>query len=131
MRIQKVLAMFLIIFLLAGCGLETKTLPQFYEKDLSDISKIVIFDGNTGYKKTIQDKKIIGAFTSDIEKIKFIPQENQEQRDGFNYSITMFQGDEETFQFVLNQVNGNYYHTEPDIYPIVDDFYTNLDIEEQ
>ncbi|KYG32572.1 hypothetical protein [Bacillus gaemokensis] len=40
--------------------------------------------------------------------------------------FTLFQDDEETFQFGLAQVNGNYYYTEPDIHPIVDDCYKNL-----
>lgn len=131
MKIQKVWSMFLIIFLLTSCGLETKTLQQFYEKDLIDVSKIVISDGNTGSKITIQDKKIIQGFLSDIEEIKFIPDENQEPRDGFNYSITLFQDGEETFQFGLTYVNGNYYHTNPDIYPIVDELYTNFDEKEK
>jgi hypothetical protein len=131
MKLQMILAMFLTFSFLTGCGLETKTLPQFYEKDLRDVSKLVIFDGNTGYKKIIQDKKIIQGFLSDIEEIKFIPDENQEPRDGFSYSITLFQDGEDTFQFGLTYVNGNYYHTEPNIEPIVDEFYTNLDVKEE
>jgi len=131
MKIQKVLAMFMIIFLFTGCGLETKTLPQFYEKDLSDVSKIVILDGNTGQKKTIQDQKIIEGLLSDIEDIKFIPDENQEPRDGFNYSITLFQDGEETFGFGLTSVNGHYYHTEPDIYPIIDELYNSFKKKEE
>ncbi|GGB44463.1 hypothetical protein [Fictibacillus barbaricus] len=122
---------FFLIFLKTGCGLETKTLPQFYEKDLADVSKIVIVDGNTGYKKTITDNIIIEDFLGDIKDIKFILDENQKARDGFIYSITLFQDDEETFQFGLTQVNDYYYHTEPDIYPIVDEFYTDLNNKEE
>lgn len=127
MNIQKLwVPLFLFFSLFAGCSLETKTLSEFYEKDLADVTKIVIFDGNTGYKKTMTDNIVIEDFLGDIKDIKFIPDENQEARDGFNYSITLFQEDEETFQFGLTQVNDHYYHTKPDIYPIVDDFYTNL-----
>ncbi|MEH7355449.1 hypothetical protein V7150_18020 [Neobacillus drentensis] len=92
---------------------------------------MVIFDGNSGYKKTVEDKKVIDNFLNKIKDIKFIPDENQELRDGFNYSITLFQDDEETFKFGLTQVNDHYYHTEPDIYPIVDDFYKNLNVQEK
>ncbi len=36
-----------------------------------------------------------------------------------------------TFSFSLNEVNDNYYYTEPDIHPIVDEFYKNLDVQEE
>lgn len=112
--------------LLIGCGLEMKTLSQLYEGDLNKVTKLVIFDGNTGYKKTVEDKQVIDDFLGEINDTKFIPEENQEQRDGFNYSITLFQDEEKTFQFGLTQVDGHYYHTEPDLFPVVDKFYKNL-----
>ncbi|MGP4040993.1 hypothetical protein ACTWP4_14010 [Gracilibacillus sp. D59] len=125
---------FIIVFsfvILTGCGLEKKTLTQFYDGDINKVSKVIIFDGNTGYKKTIKDNKIIESFLNEIKDIKFIPDEKQEPRDGFNYSITLYEDEKETFQFGLTQVNDHYYHTEPEIFPIVDNFYTNLDIKEE
>ena len=118
-------------FTLAGCGLETKTLPQFYEKDLGDVTKIIIVDGTTGYKKTVTEKEAIKEFLNEIRDIKFIPEKNQEKREGWRYSITLFQDDAQTFQFGLFEVNENYYYTEPDIYPIVDDFYEHLEVQEE
>lgn len=119
---------FLILLILVGCGgLETKTIPDFYEKNLGDVSQITIFDGNTGYEKVVTDKSVIEDFLRNIEGIKFIPDENQEARDGFNYSITFFEGAKETFQFSLTKVGEHYYHTEPNSHPIVDDFYESLD----
>lgn len=132
MNTQILLIPLLLFFsLLAGCGLETKTLPDFYEKNLDDITKIQILDGSTGYKKVIRDKKIIDEFLGEIKEIRFIPEENQEDRNGFRYSIAFFQGDEKTFSFSLNKVKENYYFTEPDIHPIVDDFYKNLEVQEE
>jgi hypothetical protein len=116
---------------LTGCGLETKTLAQFYDGDLRKVTKVEIFDGNTGYSKTIENKKVIDHFLDDIKDIKFIPDENQAPRDGFNYAISLYQNGEENFEFGLTQVNDHYYHTEPDILPIVDDFYTNIEIKEE
>ncbi|WP_245975306.1 hypothetical protein [Oceanobacillus chungangensis] len=66
MKTQKVVALLLFISLLTGCSLETKTLQEFYEKDFDHVNKIVIFDGNTGYKKTITDNKNIEDFLSEI-----------------------------------------------------------------
>ncbi|WP_391117235.1 hypothetical protein [Psychrobacillus sp. L3] len=122
---------FFIMFTLVGCALKTETLPEFYEKDLDDVTKIVIVDGSTGYKKIMIDKVIIQEFLSEIKDINFIPEENQEQREGWRYSITLFQDDEQTFQFGITHVNKNYYYTEPDMLPIVDKFYENLDVQEE
>ena len=68
---------------------------------------------------------------SKIKDVQFIPEENQEDRTGFLYFITLYQDEEMTFIFTLNEVNDYYYYTEPDIYPIVDSFYKNLKVEEE
>ncbi|WP_046173593.1 hypothetical protein [Domibacillus indicus] len=111
--------------------METKILSQFYEKNLEEVTKIVIIDGNTGYSKTITDKTIIESFLDDIKDIKFIPDENQEDRSGFNYGIAFYWDEEVTFSFSLTRIGDHYYHTAPDIYPIVDSFYLNLPGEEK
>ncbi|MGM9949442.1 MAG: hypothetical protein ACI33P_04920 [Lysinibacillus sp.] len=121
----------LFVFLLVivtGCSLETTTLPQFYEEDVKNVSKIVILDGSTGAQKTIEDKKAIDDFLNSIKDIQFIPDENQEPRDGFTYAITLHQDGKNPFTFGPTYVNDHYYHTEPDILPIIDDFYTNLEL---
>jgi hypothetical protein len=133
MRFQKRMIILLLFLVLAGCSLETKKLPEFYEKDLENITKIELFDGSTGYKKVITDKNVIDDFLGKISDIKFIPEENQEDREGFRYSITLFQDEDEekTFSFTLNEVNDDYYYTEPDIHPIVDEFYKSLEVNEE
>ena len=132
MNTQKLLiSLFFFFSFLTGCGLETQTLPEFYEKEFDDVTEIQILDGSTGYKKVINDKRVVDDFLSDIKDIKFIPEENQEDRSGFRYGIGLYQDEEITFSFTLNEVNGNYYYTEPDIHPIVDDFYKSLEIEEE
>ena len=120
-----------ILLLLSGCGLETKTLEEFYGKDLNDVSKIRIVDGSTGNEVTTTDIEKIKDFIIEIKSIKFVPEDNQEKRDGFRYSVIFFENDEQTFQFGPTQINGNYYHTEPDIHPIVDDFFTTIELEEK
>ncbi|WP_088072704.1 hypothetical protein [Gottfriedia luciferensis] len=130
MKIKPQLLSLFLLTLLVGCGLETKTLTDFYKKDLDDVTKIVILDGSSGQKKTIKDKKLIDKFLTKIKDIKFIPEKNQEKRVGFRYLITLFQDNVKTFQFELTQVNENYYYTEPDIYPIVDDFYKKIDVKD-
>lgn len=125
------LTLVLFIALLTGCGLETKTFTEFYKNDLEDVTKIQVQDGSTGYSKITTDKKVIGEFLSEIKDVQFIPEENQEDREGFLYFITLYENDEMTFIFTENEVTDYYYYTEPDIYPIVDSFYKNLKVEEE
>jgi hypothetical protein len=134
---KKLVGILFVVMMLVGCSnvgtnsLETKTLTQFYKKDLQNVSKIVIVDGSTGYKKTIDENTVIEDFLDEIKDIKFIPEDNQEGKVGWRYSITLSQDDEYTFQFGLTQVNDHYYLTEPDIYPIVDNFYKTVDVQEE
>lgn len=126
--------LFVLSCLLVACSQagseDEKTLPELYERNLKDVTKITILDGTTGSKKTITDKTVIQGFINDIKDIKFILDENQEDKVGFRYSITLFQDEEEPFSFSLTHVDGRYYHTKPDIFPIVDDFYKNLPLKE-
>lgn len=102
------------------------TLTEFYKGDLADVSRIEIVDGNTGFGKEVTEKEEINLFLNDIKDTKFIPEENQEQRDGFNYSISLYKNNEETFQFGPTYVNGNYYYTEPDIHSIFEQLYESI-----
>jgi hypothetical protein len=121
---------FIMLLNLAGCGLETKTLSEFYGRDLDRVTKIVILDGSTGYKKTINDSKVIDEFINEIKDIKFIPEDNQEKRDGYRYAITLFEKGEKTFQFTPIEIDDHYYHTEPDIHHILDSFYMRQEVKE-
>ena len=113
----------LLIFTIAGCSLETKTLTEFYPKNLEDVTQIIIVDGRTGKEKTLANKESMKEFLKEIEHIKFIPEENQEDREGWLYSIKLYSGKELLLQFGPTEMNGNYYYTEPDINPIIADFY--------
>ena len=125
------LTLFFFFSLLAGCGLEAKTLSEFYGKEFEDVTKIEILNGSTGYKKIVTDKKVINDFLSELKDIQFIPDDNQDERVGFLYSNTLFQGENITFSFSPNEIDDHYYYTEPDINPIIDSFYENLKVAEE
>ncbi|MCM3005426.1 hypothetical protein [Priestia koreensis] len=110
--------------------LETKTLSQFYPKGFDHVSKIAILNGSSGAKKTTTDKQSIVPFINSIKDIPFIPDENQERRVGFRYNVTFYNDKKSIFSFSMTNVDGHYYHTEPDLYPIVDTFYKQLNVEE-
>ncbi|MFT4416576.1 hypothetical protein ACLM5H_22180 [Fredinandcohnia humi] len=120
-----------LFVLLVGCGLEAKTLSEFYEDDIEKVDKIVIFDGSTGYRKTLENQDDVKDFLERIKDIDFIPEENQEDRSGFRYSITFYENGKQTFSCTLNQIGKHYYYTEPDMFGIVDEFYKTIPIQEE
>ena len=100
-----------------GCSptkpLETQTLPQLYDNNLNNIT---------------EEKKGIDDFLNSIKDIQRIPDENQGPKSGFHYAITLYQDGEDSFTFGPTHVNDHYYDTEPNMLPIMDDFYRNLEV---
>ena len=130
---KRCLALMLIVgCLLAACNAKTaktQSLEAFYtEEGIENIDKVAILDGSTGYTKTLTDIEQINEFLALIKDIEFSPQDNQEERYGFLYSVTLYDR-EEQFNFSLNQIDDVYYDTEPYIYPIVDGYYKAVEIE--
>ena len=129
MKLRVVLVL-IVSCLLTACSAKTQSLEAFYTEDgIEDVDKIIIVDGSNGYIKTLKDVEQIKEFLTLVKDIQFAPQDNQEKRDGFSYSITLYDG-EAQFKFSLNQIGNTYYNTEPDIYPIVDGYYKRLEIDE-
>lgn len=119
-------------FLLSGCSdAKTQTLEMFLnDADIQTIDKVILVDGSTGYSKTMTDSQQIDEFIALIKDILYTPQKNQEERSGWRYGIKVVDGEKE-FGFSLMQIGETYYDSEPDIHPIVDAYYQNLDIEEK
>ncbi|MGE7979631.1 hypothetical protein [Psychrobacillus sp. NPDC093200] len=115
---------------LTGCGLETLTIEDYYKNDLEDVSEIEIFDGSNGSSRATTNKEEIMSFIKEVKDIKFIPDEDQSERDGFLYSITFYEGDKATLQFGLNQIGDNYYNTEPDIEPIIEELFNSMSVQD-
>ncbi|WP_227394632.1 hypothetical protein [Jeotgalibacillus aurantiacus] len=107
---------------------KTQSLEQFYkDSNIQNIDKIIIRDGSTGFSKTVTAEKQIDDFITLIKGIIFTPLENQEQREGWLYEITLYDGDNQ-FLFYLNSIGTVYYESNPDIFPFVDNYYKELNI---
>ncbi|CAM3862777.1 hypothetical protein [Mesobacillus thioparans] len=125
-------SLFLIIlvslFFVSACNDgKTQTLEAFYkDAEIESVDKIIIQDGSTGASKTITQQGQIDEFLSLIKEIQFSPLKNQEKRDGWRYGITLLDG-EKDFKFTVNKIGDTYYDTNPDIVPIVDHFYKQLE----
>ncbi|MCM3409781.1 hypothetical protein [Metabacillus litoralis] len=123
--LKRFIYIIVLVCILAACGPDPVTLSDLYQKDIEDVTKIEIIDGSTGDKKVVNDKQIIDALLYKIQEINFIPDENQESRTGYLFNVSLFQEDD-TFTFSPNQINDIYYTTEPNIEPILQEFYENL-----
>ena len=119
--------MLICLLLLSACSNgKTQSLEEFYnDAKIENVDKVIIQDGSTGYSKTITNQEQIGEFLSLINEIEFTPQENQVNREGWRYGITLF--DKES-KFNLNEIDITYYDTNPDINTIVDKYYKQLEI---
>lgn len=123
--------LFVTLLLLSACTNEsnngkTQSLEAFYkEANIEHVDQVIIQDGSTGASKTITKQEDINEFLSLVKEITFTPQDNQEERVGWLYSITLFDGQKE-FKFTLNHIDNTYYDTSPDIYPIVENYYKQL-----
>ncbi|QGM29329.1 hypothetical protein GI482_02490 [Bacillus sp. N3536] len=123
---KRILLTIVFTIFFTGCGLETLTIEDYYKNDLEEVSEIEVFDGSYGSSRTTTNKKEIQSFIKEVKDIKFIPDEDQSERDGFIYSITFYEGDKVTLQFGLNQIGDAYYNTEPDIEPIVEELFNSM-----
>jgi hypothetical protein len=132
MRKLSIVLLACLLLMLSACNDEKpKTMVDFYEGELSNVSKIVLRDGSTGFTKTVTDKSMIDSFINEVEEVKFIRDENQEERYGFRYAIKLFEENKLTFSVTLNKINDTYYKTNPDIFPFVDVLYQSIDDNEE
>ena len=130
MKISWLFILFASLVILSACtdtkG-KTQTLQQFYkDANIENIDKVIIQHGS-GVSKTITNQEQIDAFLVLINEIVFTPQEDQEGGVGWAYRITLSDGTKE-FDFTLNHINDTYYDSNPEIFPIVDNYYKQLDI---
>ncbi|KOP70134.1 hypothetical protein AMS59_20050 [Lysinibacillus sp. FJAT-14745] len=127
---KKILFLILLVslFLVSACtNGKTQSLEAFYkDAKIESIDKVIIQDGSTGASKTITKQEQINDFVSQIKNIKFTLQDNQEQRVGWRYGITLFDSERE-FKFTLSEIDNTYYESNPNIYPIVDNYYKQLE----
>lgn len=126
------LALLLCLFLISACtNGKSQTLEEFYkDAKIENVDKVIIQDGSTGASKTITKQEQIDEFLSLIKDIEFTPQDNQEKRAGWRYGIALFDGERE-FKFTLSEIGNTYYDSNPDIHPIVENYYKQLEIVEE
>ncbi|WP_298824629.1 hypothetical protein [uncultured Planococcus sp.] len=124
----------ILMLLVAGCdSSQKKTEPQKFEDlypgELAEVTQIQLLNGSDGSRVTVTDQEAIHSFIEKIKEATFIPDENQEEREGYRYAITLMEEDVEPFTFGVRSVGDTYYYTEPDILPYVDELFLKFDEE--
>ncbi|MCZ8535920.1 hypothetical protein M9R32_01790 [Paenisporosarcina quisquiliarum] len=103
---------FISLFLIVGCQSEVQheamTFQEIYPANLSDVTKIEIRHGG-GELKTITDVEIIDDWLNSIKEITFEPDENQEGRVGYTYSVKIFEKRDVKMYFDTSKINDFYY----------------------
>ena len=132
MKKNLVLILMFSLFVLSACtGAKTHSLGEFYkDAKIRNIDKVIIQNGSTGASKVITEQEEIDEFLSLTKDIEFTPQDNQEKRVGWRYGIILFDNERE-FKFTLSEIGDTYYDTNPDIHPVVDNYYKQLEVEEK
>lgn len=118
MKIYKILTLILLVFsFFTACqsqqekpkNLKPMLFTELYQGDLSKVDKLTIRSGSTGELRIITDKVKIDQWLNFMKDIRFVPDSNQEGRSGWIYSVALYEGENEVFQFIPNQINEVYY----------------------
>lgn len=119
-----------VIMMTACTGGKTQTLEAFWkEAGIETVDNVSIQSGTTGVYKTLADEAQIDRFLKSIKDTVFAPQKDQSARGGWSYRIILHDGDK-TFEFFLNKIGRVYYDSNPDIRPVVEEFYQRAEAAE-
>lgn len=115
--------LFINLFYLVGCqsedSLKPMTFQEIYPDNLSDVTKIEIRHGG-GELKTITDLEIIDDWIDSIKDIIFEPDENQEGRVGYLYSVKLFEENDVKIFFDTSEIGEYYYKSNNQIVERID-----------
>ncbi|WP_054024008.1 hypothetical protein [Bacillus sp. FJAT-28004] len=106
----------LILLFASGCAEtnnESQSLSDFYSGDILFVDYLEITNGSTEDKRAYHDVKQIQDWLTSIQDISFIPASDQSKRDGFRYSVALFEGDQQKLSFTTNSVGHKYFVTDP------------------
>ncbi|RAP77708.1 hypothetical protein [Paenibacillus montanisoli] len=130
------LLLFVIAVIATGCGntptakesdLTTKKMNEFYPGDISNVELIEITDGETGERRVFTNKQQIDEWINQVKDMDFVPDPNQGERDGFLFSVSLFEGQEKKLSFTTNYLGGHYYIHKEELLTAINDFYGNAD----
>ncbi|MCU6713017.1 hypothetical protein M6D81_30385 [Paenibacillus sp. J5C_2022] len=100
-------------------GITPTSISEQYPGQLSLVDKIILLDGSTGETKTVEDKSAIQGWLNRIKLITLYPDENQEDRSGFRFRISLYEGESKKLGFIATAINGVYYQPNEQLYEYI------------
>ena len=130
MKLYLLLIFINLIFVIGGCSnYDEKTIEQVLEKEgFTNVEEIIITNGGTGEMKTITNETQIEELLSLINDVTLYKDANQEDRDGFLYTLLFKEGNKK-LSISNKMVHDTYYTTDPNLANILKPFYEQLTIE--
>jgi len=116
------------LFLMAGCASakdNPTTLSKLYSGNLEKVTKVNIVDGGTGEEKEFIEAADIQPWIEQVQHIVLKPHPNQEERDGFRYAITMYEGNKQMLSFSLGKIGKTYYVVDQDMLDLTVQLWSN------
>lgn len=109
-----------------SCQNKTIEVPfeSIYASD--EITKIEVVNGNNGEHKTITNSENINSWIDKVRKIKFVRDENQEERAKvllYPYSLKAYHDDKEIGDFTVLKFKGIYYEGNPEFNKQVEELF--------
>ncbi|WP_246943636.1 hypothetical protein [Bacillus pinisoli] len=93
---------FIILLIFAATYIPHKVVDM----DASNVSKITIFDGNTGYEMDITDKSNITYIIKNLNEVTFQKGKSSFGYMGFSFNTTIFDHDGKVIQnFIINSTD--------------------------
>lgn len=112
-----IVLMLTISVVVSGCTAEANndepvSLGLLYPGEIERVDRMEVMSGSTGEKKTYNDTEQVQGWLKSIQDIEWIVSPDQSKKDGFLYSVSLFEGDKKTMSFTPNFIDGKYYETD-------------------
>ncbi|MDQ0112466.1 hypothetical protein [Paenibacillus harenae] len=117
LRKWMIVLMLMIAVVVSGCTAEANndepvSLGLLYPGEIEHVDRMEVMSGSTGEKKMYDDAEQVQSWLKSIEDIELIVSPDQSKKDGFLYSVLLFEGDKKTMGFTPNLIDGKYYETD-------------------
>ncbi|RIX60292.1 hypothetical protein D3P08_01610 [Paenibacillus nanensis] len=119
----------LILLLISACSQSNNTtskkLSEFYPGEIQNVDQVEITNGSSGERKSFKNKENISEWLESIKDVTFRIDQEQEKRDGFRYSVKLFESGENKLSFSTNTINDRQYITDDNFYESIKEFFEN------
>ncbi|MDQ0059982.1 hypothetical protein [Paenibacillus harenae] len=112
-----IILMLMVAVAASGCTAEANidepiSLGLLYPGEIERVDRMEVMSGSTGEKKMFDDAGQVQSWLKSIQDIELTVSLDQSKKDGFLYSVSLFEGDKKTMGFTPNFIDDKYYETD-------------------